>query len=157
MAVSDDRPEGWRTALVGSVTSIGPFDEAATRLTELIRHCPVERWLIHSDLLHWNVLVEDGHISAVLDWQCAMYADFLYDVAWLAFWAEWNAAWRDIDRLAEAERHYREIGLTVPWMEERMRAYQIHIGLDSQRYNASKGRWDNLARVAAQTLAVARG
>lgn len=33
-------------------------------------------------------------------------------------------------------------------------AYQVHIGLDAQTYNAYTGRWDYLARNAAQTLAL---
>lgn len=156
ITVADDRPDGWRVALAGSSTGIGPFDEAAARLAELVRHCPAERRLIHSDLLHWNVLVDGGHISAVVDWQCAMYGDFLYDVAWLAFWAEWNPAWSGIDWPAEAERHYRTIGLAVPALAERMHAYRIHIGLDGLRYNAYMGRWDEVALVAERTLTVAR-
>ena len=50
-----------------------------------------ERHLIHSDLLNYNVLVADGRISAVIDWGCAMYGDFLYDLAWFEFWAPWYA------------------------------------------------------------------
>ena len=156
ITASDDRPDGWHAALVESSTGIGPFDEAAARLAELVGHCPSERWLVHSDLLHWNVLVDGGSISAVVDWQCAMYGDFLYDIAWLAFWAQWNAAWRDINWLAEAERHFQAIGLDVPALAERMQAYRIHIGLDGLRYNAYMGRWDEVAVVAVRTFAVAR-
>jgi len=31
-----------------------------------------------------RLLVDGGRISTVVDWQCAMYGDFLYDLAWLA-------------------------------------------------------------------------
>jgi aminoglycoside phosphotransferase (APT) family kinase protein len=43
-----------------------------------------------------NVLVADGMLTAVLDWSCSAYGDFLYDVAWLGFWspeALGQAAW----------------------------------------------------------------
>jgi hypothetical protein len=39
-------------------------------------------------------------------------------------------------------------------VEERLRAYQIHIGLSSLAYNTFKERWESLAEVAARTLAV---
>ena len=75
----------------------GPFDEALTRLDALIPDDAEERHLIHSDLLNFNVLVADGRISAVIDWGCGMYGDFLYDLAWFEFWSPWYAAWRGID------------------------------------------------------------
>ena len=37
----------------------------------------------------------------------------------------------------------------------RLRCYQIHIGLDSQAYNAFTGRWQELASNARQTTALA--
>ena len=86
-----------------------------------------------------------------------MYGDFLYDIAWLVFWSPWYPAWQGIDFWEEAVRHFEAIGLDVPHVEERLRCYQIHIGLDSLKYNAFMERWDNLEAVASQTLAVARG
>ncbi len=114
-----------------------------------------ERHLIHSDLLNYNVLVADGRISAVIDWGCAMYGDFLYDLAWFEFWAPWYAAWRGIDFRREAARHYASIGLDVPRFEERLTGCQIHIGLAAQAYNAFKERWDALEETARRTLEVA--
>jgi hygromycin-B 4-O-kinase len=64
-----------------------PFDAAVARLKDMVASCPEERHLIHSDLLHYNVLVAGDQISAVFDWGCALYGDLLYDVAWLTFWA----------------------------------------------------------------------
>ena len=154
-AADDHQAGGWRSALAASSTGIAPFDEAASRPAELIRYCPAERSLIHSDLLHWNVLVDGGRLSAIVDWQCAMYGDFLYDAAWLAFWAGWNSAWDGIDWLEEFSRRHAAIGLDVPSYAQRMLAYRIHIGLDGLRYNAYMGRWDEVAVVAMRTLAVA--
>jgi len=159
LAIADDRSEerthGWRERLMASPTGSGPFDEALARLDALIPDCTEERHLIHSDLLNFNVLVEDGRISAVIDWGCAMYGDFLYDLAWFDFWAPWYAAWRGIDFRSEAARHHASIGLAVPRFEERLTSCQIHIGLAAQAYNAFKERWGALEETARRTLEVA--
>jgi hygromycin-B 4-O-kinase len=159
LAIADDRPEerthGWRERLVASPTGSGPFDEALARLDALIPDDAQERHLIHSDLLNYNVLVEDGRISAVIDWGCAMYGDFLYDLAWFEFWSPWYPAWHGIDFRSEAARHYASIGLTVPRFEERLTVCQIHIGLAAQAYNAFKERWDALEEAAWRTIEVA--
>jgi hygromycin-B 4-O-kinase len=84
-----------------------------------------------------------------------MYGDFLYDIAWFAFWSPWYRAWRGIDFAREAERHYQDIGLEAPYFAERMRCCQIHIGLAAQAYNAYKERWAALEETARRTLAVA--
>ena len=160
LAIADDQPgertHGWRERLVASPTGSGPFDVALARLDALIPEGVEERHLIHSDLLNFNVLVENGRISAVIDWGCAMYGDFLYDIAWFEFWSPWYAAWRGIDFRSEATRHYASIGLTVPRFEERLTSCQIHIGLAAQTYNAFKERWDALEETARRTIEVAR-
>jgi hygromycin-B 4-O-kinase len=131
---------------------IGPFEEAYRRLQVLADRIPEERHLIHSDLLHYNVLVEADRVTGVLDWGCAMYGDFVYDLAWLCFWQPWYPAWQHIDFRAEAVRHYASIGLDVPHFEERLRCCQIHIGLAGQAYMAYAGHWTDLQATARRTL-----
>jgi hygromycin-B 4-O-kinase len=156
--IANDSPSsrchGWRTRLVESPTGSGPFDLAFERLRSLVEVCPEERHLLHGDLLNYNVLVGEREISAVIDWGNSLYGDFLYDVAWFAFWAPWYPAWSGIDFIAEAARHYAAIGLDVPQLHARMQCYLVHIGLDSQAYNAWKGevRWPALEAAARRTL-----
>ena len=112
--------------------------------------------MVHADLLHNNVLVSGGQITGVLDWGCSIYGDFLYDLAWLSFWSPTFAAWRQIDFARESRNHYASIGLEVPEFAERLRCYELHIGLDGQAYSAFMGRWDELEATAQRTLALAR-
>ena len=151
-----DRIAGWRKALVGSPTGAEPFDEAYRRLQELVAYSPAERHLIHSDLLHFNVLVAADHVTAIFDWGCGLYGDFLYDLAWLCFWSPWYEAWRAIDFRQEALRQYAAIGLDVPHFGERLLACQLHIALGGQAYQAYKGYWPELAWTARRTLDVMR-
>jgi hygromycin-B 4-O-kinase len=159
--VATDRPEdkghGWRRRLEESATGAERFDEALDQLSALAAFCPEERHLIHRDLIHFNVLVDNDRISAVLDWGCSLYGDFLYDLASIGFWSAWYPAWHGIDVRAETARHFAAIGLEVPHFDERFRCCQIHAGLDAQQFQALVGDWDNLEMAAARTLALARG
>jgi hygromycin-B 4-O-kinase len=159
LAVATDRPahrtHGWRERLAASSVGIGPFEEAYGHLQALAVRVPAERHLIHSDLLHYNVLVEAERITGVLDWGCGMYGDFLYDLAWLCFWQPWYPAWQRIDFREAAMRHYAAIGLDVPHCEARLRCCQIHIGLAGQAYMAYAGNWTDLQDTARRTLDVA--
>ena len=150
-----DRIHGWRERLAASPTGAAPFDEAHAALRELSAHCPEERYLIHSDLLNRNVLVAGDRISAVIDWGCALYGDFLYDVAWFTFWQPWYPAWQGIDFPRAVQAHYAAIGLEVPQFAERLRACQLHIGLAGQAYQAFTRRWADLEATARRTLEVA--
>ena len=85
-----------------------------------------------------------------------MYGDFLYDVAWFSFWSAWYRAWDGIDFAQEAKHHLQSIDLTVPDFEERLRCYELHIGLGGQAYCAFAGHWVDLEWTAQRTLAVAR-
>jgi hygromycin-B 4-O-kinase len=159
--VADDlptkRPFGWRERLAHSPAGVAAFAEAFARLPALMDACPEERYLVHSDLLNFNVLASGDRVSAVLDWGSSLYGDFVFDVAWFSFWQPWYPAWNDIDFSTEAERHYGSIGLDVPRLQERLRCYEVVIGLEHIAYNAFKGRWPTLEAVAERTLKIARG
>jgi len=146
----------WRGALAASTVGTGPFDEAFAALQGLVDRCPEERHLVHGDLLHFNVLVADDRVTAVLDWGSSIYGDFLYDLAWLTFWSPWYPAWSRIDFAREAVSYYGSIDLAVPNFEERLRAYELYIGLESQGWYAQRGETANLEKTAARILERAR-
>ena len=147
----------WRDRLAAYPAAQAAFDEGYDCLRGLVAVCPSRRHLIHSDPLNRNILVANGNITAVLDWGCGMYGDFLYDLAHLTFSPCWFPAWRSIDFAAEAARHYDAIGLDVPAMRERLRCYEIHIGLDALAYNAFCQRPAELDLIARRTLESVRG
>jgi len=148
----NDRVHGWHVAMAESSTGSGPYNEALEYLKAHIHLCPEIRHLIHNDLLHFNVLVADDRINAVVDWGNSLYGDFLYDLAALTFYAPWYPAMKHIDWVLEAQRHFEEIGIPVPHIEERLRCYQVHLGAGDMAYNAFIGGWKNMADVAARVL-----
>lgn len=161
LAVGTDTPgtrtHGWRAALAGSPTGVGPFDIAYKELARLSERVPDWRQLIHGDLLYHNVLVDGSRLTAVVDWGNSLLGDHLYDAAWLQYWWPWYPAWSGIDIRAELEQHWSgQDGLPVD-LDDRLRCYQIHIGLAAQAYNAFTGRLDHLDANARQTLVLCQG
>jgi hypothetical protein len=60
--------------------------------------------------------------------------DFLYEVAWFTFWAPWHAGLAAIDFRSAILRHYQAAGLDVPRFDERLRCYELHVGLTHLAY-----------------------
>lgn len=152
------RTAGWRQRLEQSPTGSAPFETALRKLSDLVDEMPNARHLVHADLLNYNVLIEGERVSAVLDWGSAMYGDWVFDIAWFAFWQPWYPAWVRIDFEREARRHFQRVGLDVHDFPIRMRCCQIAIGLDNQAYCAFKGesRWPQLEAVARRTLVLSQ-
>ncbi|HXY93444.1 MAG TPA: phosphotransferase [Acidimicrobiia bacterium] len=144
-----DTGDIWRSNTAASRPAALPeFDAAHAELRGLVEPCPEVRHLVHSDLLYGNVLAAHGRITAVFDWGCALVGDFLYDLAWLTFWAPWYPGLAAVDLRAAARQHYDVIGLDVPALDARVRCYEVRIGLSGQAYQAFVGEWDEFDATA---------
>lgn len=159
LAAIDDtvypRSQGWRAKLEARPADLEVFEAGYRQLESLSDSVGEARHLVHEDIVGDNVRVADGQVTAVVDWGNARYGDFLYDLARLTFWVPWYPEWRDVDIVGAARAHYDSIGLAVPSFEKRLRACQIHIGLEAQAYNVFTDRWDELAKSGQRTLDLA--
>lgn len=157
--VVNDRPgtriHGWRASLAEVPDDLALFEHTAALFAEKVVICPDERHLIHNDLLHRNVFVEDNRVTALLDWGDARYGDYLYDIAHLLYWWPWFSQWRTIDLSGEIERHYQTKLVYMEDVHARLQCYQMHIGLDSMAYHGYTRRRDHFAWSARRTLEVA--
>jgi hygromycin-B 4-O-kinase len=50
--------------------------------------CPERRRLVHGDFGSYNLMTDRGRITAVIDWDRALFGDPLYETANLLFWRE---------------------------------------------------------------------
>lgn len=145
--VADDPPgnrvHGWRAALLSLPEHATVFEHAKAQMLELADACPDERYLVHNDLLNRNALAAKGHVTAVFDWGCSLYGDFLYELATFLVWAPWHPYDADAT-LAAAHDHYVAIGLDIPDFDERLRCCAIHIGLLHVGVNAFFGDLETL-------------
>jgi hygromycin-B 4-O-kinase len=151
VAKGADRRAEQRDLLVRTRIGAREFDAAVARMRELLPFCPEDRHVVHNDLLYHNVLVDDDGV-VLLDWGASIFGDFLYDIALLTFWWPWYRKWPGIDIRREIERHYAEISFAVPAFSERLRCYELNIGVSHIHFQASHERWDDAAWTARHTL-----
>lgn len=104
------------------------------RMVRLLDYCPHEPYLVHGNVSVSNVLVHEGQITGVIDWINAMYGDFLYDVACLAFWCPGD------DYEGRFREYYASKRVEVPSYEERLLCYECYMGLDALRFFAKTGK-----------------
>ncbi len=156
----DDDPNrftsGWYAKLAQSPVGTTIFDQLYPQFEALVDQCPEVRQLIHSDLLNYNLLVSDTKISGVIDWQCSLYGDALYDVAWFTFYEPWYPEMAAIQLSQKLRAHFEAHSPNNAHLKERLLCYQMHIGLDSIIYNTAKQNWKNTQEVADYTLKIAQ-
>ncbi|KXK27369.1 MAG: Hygromycin-B 4-O-kinase [candidate division WS6 bacterium OLB20] len=132
--------------IYGWKNNLGTFQTEFDRIyAELKKSIPDynSRHLVHSDLINRNVLFDKGRITAVLDWGSALYGDYMYDLAWLLFYDQYvNGLSPDFKSVAL--EGYRDSGLDTGSADERIRACQLHIGLDSIAYNSFRNDPDGI-------------
>jgi hygromycin-B 4-O-kinase len=156
----EDRPggrvSGWRATLRKAPDADEIFVSGERALRALLPACPEVRHLLHRDLLNRNVLVAEdaSRLEAVFDWGCSLAGDFVYEVAWLTFWAPWYPALEAIDFRRAVEAHYAAVGLGVENFEERLTCYELHIGLEHIAYATFTGRNDHLGAIAGRTAQI---
>jgi hygromycin-B 4-O-kinase len=155
---SERRTHGWRERLRQCPDAHRAFGAGLARMRALADALPApRRSVVHADLINGNVLVAGGRLTAVLDWGCSFYGDFLYDLAWLAFWAPWHPQLEEIDIIERAKEHYASIGLDVPSLGQRIRVCMLHIGLDHLAYHAHREDRAALGAVTCRLLPVIDG
>lgn len=150
---SENLVGGWYAKLANSTLGTAIFDQLYGKFESLVGVCPEVRELIHSDLLNYNLLVKDNNINAVIDWQCGLFGDSLYDVAWFVFYAPWYPQFAEVQLTQKLIAHAAVTDATN--LQARLLCYQLHIGLGSIAYNAFKQDWKAAHEVAEYTLKVA--
>ncbi len=146
LAVGDDRARfpGWRDELATSPADSTKFDQGLEHLASVAPRLPAVRELIHRDLFNRNILVSGTAVAGVLDWGCSLYGDSLYDAAWLAYCWALYPQWSAIDIRSRIRQHLEAAGLLPADFEERLHAYEVHIGLGAVQFCAFVRRWDQV-------------
>ena len=153
-----DRPggrvSGWTASLAQQAGLSELFAAGERAFSALLGACPEIRHVVHGDLLNRNVLVapDGSRLTGVFDWGCSAYGDFLYEAAWFTFWAPWHPGLAAIDFRSVIRGHYRATGVAIPRFGERLRCYELHIGLTHLAYCAFTGDREDDLRAVAQRI-----
>ncbi|CAG7623670.1 Hygromycin-B 4-O-kinase [Paenibacillus solanacearum] len=124
--------EGWTALFESSFLEKDVFDRVYETMIGLAQYAPQERYLVHGDFHLGNMLSDNGRITAIVDWEMAMYGDFMFDAAVLHLWVPQI---KFPQRLLE---HWEREGKEIPHFEERLVCYQLFKGLDGLRFYAKK-------------------
>ena len=146
----DARVSGWRAKLASDSRLDALFRNCERRIEELLPLCPERRDLVHSDLLHQNVLVADDatRVTAIFSWKCSARGDFLFDVAWCTFWGPWHPG------IAAADLWHRTLAAgdlsenDLVNAASRHHCYELQIAASHLGWNAWTGDDEGLAAVA---------
>ncbi len=124
---------GWTALFESSFLEKDVFERIYAEMMERIGYAPEERYLVHGDFHLGNMLSENHAVTGIVDWEMAMYGDFMFDLAVLHLWAP----------KAQFPQRVREAwaveGRSIPYFEERLLGYQLFKGLDGLRFYAKKG------------------
>jgi len=142
----------WERKLAAEPDLERVFRAADSRIRERVPDCPERRDLVHSDLLHANVLVsgDASKVNAVFSWKCSVRGDFLYDIAWCSFWGGVHPGiaaadpWRSV---FSSEVIAREPGALID-ASERHHCYELQIGVGHLGWNIWIGNDAALAETA---------
>jgi len=128
----------WRVNLTSRPDTYSVFQSVYQEMVKLLEFCPEERYLVHNDLLHFNVLVDENKVAGVIDWGCSLYGDFLYDLAMFDLWQFYYPSMRGINFKAAAKKFFGQKGISLPHYDQRLKCYQCHLALDAIKYCAYK-------------------
>lgn len=115
----------WKEIYAKSKNDIEEFKNIEKRIKGLIKYIPKEKYFIHGDFGGSNLIVDDDKVTAVIDWSESMYGDFLFDIAYYAFWRG------DTELIKMYKNYCVKKDRAIPYFEERILCHQLFIGLHS--------------------------
>ena len=132
--VADEEPGmffgNWHDLFDTTFLEADRFKHYLSRMMDMLRGLSTPRQLVHGGFGYDNVLIENGRVSAVLDWQDARFGDSLFDLAYMDFWPS------GLDLAAMFEGHCSDRGIHFEDYQDRVTCYKYYIGLDSMRFFA---------------------
>lgn len=108
------------------------FTEGFDKMMALADYSPSEPHLVHGDFHLGNMLSDGQRVTGIVDWEMAMYGDFMFDLAGLHFWAP------QLEFPQRVRKSWIEGGKDIPYFEERLHCYLLFKGIDGLRFYAKK-------------------
>ncbi|MBS4196831.1 aminoglycoside phosphotransferase family protein [Lederbergia citri] len=122
----------WYTLFDHSFLEKEVFDYYYEMMMELSLYAPKEKYLVHGDFHLGNIISDGKNITGIVDWEMAMYGDFMFDLANLHFWAPQL-------QIPKVFRHtWNKAGEDIPYFRERLKCGMLFKGIDALRFFAKK-------------------
>ncbi|ALS25886.1 aminoglycoside phosphotransferase [Paenibacillus sp. 32O-W] len=124
---------GWYALFEETFLERDLFERLYAEMMEKASASPTERCLVHGDFHLANMLSDGLVVTGIVDWEMAMYGDFVFDLAIQHLWTPYlNIPGLIRDAWAEE-------GRDIPRFEERLACALLFKGLDGLRFYAKKG------------------
>jgi hygromycin-B 4-O-kinase len=123
--VADPRQFDWNEAPGVDAAVVRAAVSLVLAFTE---RCPERRQLVHGDFGSYNVMTDRQRITAVIDWDRALFGDPLYELANLLFWRE--------ECLEPLTGTLHAAAEDQPDAKVRLLCYQLRIGLQEMYESA---------------------
>lgn len=124
---------GWHHLYEESFLEREIMEKLYSKMMKLLSYSKDKRYLVHGDFHLGNIIADREELTAIIDWEMAMYGDFMFDVATIHMW---HAQLRFPELIyTYLERH----GKGVQHFEQRLNAYTLCKGIDALRFFALKG------------------
>lgn len=124
---------GWTELYTDSFLEKSLFQEGVAAVRELTRYAPTVPQLVHGDFHLGNMLSDGSRVTGIVDWEMAMYGDFMFDLAGLHVWTP------QLDFPGKVRREWQTQGTDIPFFDERLRCYQLYKTVDGLRFYAKQG------------------
>ncbi|MCA9889543.1 MAG: phosphotransferase [Anaerolineae bacterium] len=122
----------WHRLFAESFLEHDVFMTIYQAMADLVPYCPEDRYLVHGNFSLPNLIGQHKRITGVIDWADVRYGDFVFDMASLALW------YPELGFATHFTNHIARQGLAVPHLPQRLRCYQLYIGLDALRFFAKQ-------------------
>jgi aminoglycoside phosphotransferase (APT) family kinase protein len=146
---SNSAADGWRSKLRQSPEMNHLFERCHDVITELLPSCPSRGELIHGDLLHQNVLVNESgdRVTGIFSWKCSARGDFMYDIAWCTLWRPWFPVIDAIDIWQQTLNGSSEADLKDAAV--RHHCYELQIAASHMGWFTTIGDKDNMTKLCS--------
>lgn len=108
------------------------FEEGYSAMMELLQYAPDRPLLVHGDFHLGNMLSDGSRVTGIVDWEMAMYGDFMFDVAGLHFWSP------ALDFPQKVRDSCSVNKIDIPHFDERLRCYMLFKAIDGLRFYAKQ-------------------
>lgn len=126
------------------------LQEGYSTMMELVKYSPNIPHLVHGDFHLGNMLSDETQVTGIVDWELAMYGDFMFDVAGLHFWSP------HLDFPQKVRNLWLESGTDIPYFEERLRCHMLFKAIDGLRFYAKQEAKPSYDYMRGRVLALLR-
>lgn len=122
----------WTSLYKTSFLEKSLFEEGYLAMMQLAKYSPNTPHLVHGDFHLGNMIFNEKEVTGIVDWELAMYGDFMFDLAGLHFWAP------HLEFPQKVRNLWLESGKDIMNFQERLHCHMLFKAVDGLRFYAKQ-------------------